>query len=103
MRGLGEQTTDVCAVQCVQPKAQQTLDSEGNFSLLKKSDLSHSEEFAAFHFVETDLSNIGDNVRMSDNGPAVTRTVKELSVAGSDIPRVRQEEEARTRGGILSR
>jgi hypothetical protein len=103
MRGLGEHTVAVYAAQRVQPKTQQTLDSEGKFSLPKKSDLSHSEEFAAVHFVQADLSSTGDDAGMSDNDPAVTRTVEELSVTGSDIPRVRQEKEARTAGGILSR
>jgi hypothetical protein len=102
MRGLGEQTVAAYAVQCVQPKAQQILDSEGKSSLPKKSGLSHSGEFAAVRSVQTDLSSTGDIAGMSDNDPAVTRTVKKLSVPGSDILRIRQEKEARTAGGILS-
>jgi len=35
--------------------------------------------------------------------PAVARTVKTLSVAGSDAPAVGQEKEARSVGGIPSR
>ncbi|MHA1638125.1 MAG: hypothetical protein ACTSUO_00445 [Candidatus Thorarchaeota archaeon] len=40
---------------------------------------------------------------MSDNDPAVGRTVETLSVARSDTPAVVQEEEVRTVGGIPSR
>jgi hypothetical protein len=39
---------------------------------------------------------------MGDNDPAVARTVKTLSVAGSDMPASRQEKEARSVGGIPS-
>jgi len=40
---------------------------------------------------------------MSDNDPAVARTVENLSVAGSDAPALVQEEEARTVEGTPSR
>ncbi|MHA1480333.1 MAG: hypothetical protein ACTSQZ_02770 [Candidatus Thorarchaeota archaeon] len=40
---------------------------------------------------------------MSDNDPAVVRTVENLSVAGNDTPAAIQEEEARTVGGTPSR
>jgi hypothetical protein len=39
---------------------------------------------------------------MSDNDPAVVRTVENLSVVGSDTPIIAQEKEARTTGGTLS-
>jgi hypothetical protein len=39
---------------------------------------------------------------MSDNDPAVVRTVETLSVAGSDVLVSKQEKEARSSGGIPS-
>ena len=53
---------------------------------LQKGILSGSGESAAVHFVQTDLSDFGDKIEMSDNDPAVVRTVENLSVAGSDTP-----------------
>ena len=71
--------------------------------LSKKGTSSGSGESAAVHFVQTDLSDFGDKIEMSDNDPAVVRTVETLSVVGSDAPTQTQEEEARTVGGIPSR
>jgi len=42
------------------------------------------------------------NLGGGDNDPAVVRTVKTLSVAGSDTPVARQEKEAGSVGGIPS-
>ncbi len=47
--------------------------------------------------------SFSDESGMGDNDPAVERTVKTLSVAGSDTPAVGQEKEARSVGGIPSR
>ena len=47
--------------------------------------------------------SFSDESGMGDNDPAVARTVKILSVAGSDTPAVGQEKEARSVGGIPSR
>jgi hypothetical protein len=40
---------------------------------------------------------------MSDDDPAVARTVENLTVAGSDGPALVQEKKTRTVGGIPSR
>jgi hypothetical protein len=53
--------------------------------------------------VQTSLPSFSDESGMGDNDPAVARTVKTLSVAGSDMPASRQEKEARSVGGIPSR
>ncbi|MHA1636483.1 MAG: hypothetical protein ACTSUB_00565 [Candidatus Thorarchaeota archaeon] len=55
------------------------------------------------HYVQSSLSDFGDKIEMSDNDPAVVRTVEALSVVGSDAPTRTQEEEARTIGGTPSR
>ena len=77
--------------------------SNGKSSLSKKRDLSISGESAAVHFAQSSLSDFSDKIEMSDNDPAVGRTVETLSVAGSDVPASVQEEEARTVGGTPSR
>ena len=48
------------------------------------------------HSAQSSLFSFGDGTKVSDNDPAVGRTVENLSVAGSDMPAVVQEEEART-------
>jgi hypothetical protein len=67
------------------------------------SGVSHSGECAAVHHVQTSLHNLGDKAEMGDNSPALARTAKTLSVAGSDAPAVGQEKEAKSVGGIPSR
>ncbi|MHA1480984.1 MAG: hypothetical protein ACTSQZ_06145 [Candidatus Thorarchaeota archaeon] len=79
------------------------MSSKGKSLLSKKGTSSSSGESAAVHYVQTDLSDFGDKIKMSDNDPAVVKTVENLSVAGSDTPAVVQEEEARTVGGTPSR
>jgi len=76
--------------------------SRGKSLLSKKGTVSDPGESAAVHIVQTDLSDFGDKIEMSDNDPAVVRTVENLSVAGSDTSAVVQEEEARTVGGTPS-
>ena len=71
--------------------------------LSKKGVVSDPGESAAVHFVQTDLSDFGDKIEMSDNDPAVVRTVENLSVAGSDTPALVQKKETRTVGGTPSR
>jgi hypothetical protein len=84
------------------PKAQ-GRESRRKSLLPSKDQVSDPRESAAVHFVQKDLSSFGDNARVSDNDPAVVRTVERLSVAGSDAPARRQEKEARSVGGIPSR
>jgi len=79
------------------------LKALGKSSLSEKEPSSGSGESAAFHFVQSDLLSFGDRTMMSDNDPAVVRTVETLSVAGSDAPAFKQEKEARSSGGIPSR
>jgi len=59
-------------------------------------------ESAAVHHAQTSLPSFGDESGMGDKDPAVVRDAETLSVAGKDTPRLRQEKEARTAGGILS-
>ncbi len=77
--------------------------SKGKSLLSKKESTSGSRESAAVHFVQSDLVSFSDETIKSDNDPAVASTVETLSVAGSDVPVVKQEKEARTSGGIPSR
>ncbi len=77
--------------------------SKGKSLLSNKEQASSSGESAAVHFVQSDLVSFGDKSEKSDNDPAVVRTVETLSVAGSDVPAVKQEKEARPSGGIPSR
>jgi len=68
-----------------------------------KSCVSHSGESAAVHHAQTSLLSFSDESGMGDNDPAVARTVKTLSVAGSDTSASRQEKEAKSVGRIPSR
>ncbi|MHA1883335.1 MAG: zinc ribbon domain-containing protein [Candidatus Thorarchaeota archaeon] len=77
--------------------------SKGKSLLSKKGTPSRPGESAAVHFAQSSLHSFGDETKMSDNDPAVGRTVETLSVAGSDTPAAVQEEEARNVGGTPSR
>ncbi|MGY5873900.1 MAG: hypothetical protein RTV72_16760 [Candidatus Thorarchaeota archaeon] len=77
--------------------------SKGKSLLSEKESTSGSGESAAVHFVQPDLASFSDETGESDNDPAVVKTVEMLSVAGSDVPVVKQEKEARSSGGIPSR
>ncbi len=79
------------------------LKAQGKSLLSKKEPTSGSGESAAVHFVQSDLLSFGDKSKMSDNDPAVVRTVETLTVAGSDALAQRQEKETRSSGGIPSR
>ncbi len=84
-------------------KARKKKPSKGKSLLSKKEPTSGSGESAAVHFVQSDLACFSDETDESDNDPAVVRTVEMLSVAGSDVPVLKQEKEARSSGGIPSR
>ena len=75
--------------------------SQGKSLLSTKDQTSGPGESAAVYFVQTDLIGFGDDSKMSDDDPAVVRTVEKLSVAGCDVPASIQEKEARSIGGIL--
>ena len=83
-------------------KARKKKLSQGKSLLSKKGPKSGSGESAAVHFVQSDLVCFSDGTCKSDNDPAVVRTMETLSVAGSDVPVIRQEKEARSSGGIPS-
>ena len=104
MRGLGEWASAGERARSARLKARRKMSpSRGKSSLPTKDQTSGLGESAAVHFVRPDFSSSGDKAGVSDNDPAVERTVETLSVAGSDVPATRQEEEARTVGGIPSR
>ena len=103
MIGLGKRANVVLRSTRSLPKARGKVSSRGRSLLSMKSDVSHSGESAAVHHAQTSRSSFSDESGMGDNDPAVARTVKTLSVAGSDMPASRQEKEARSVGGIPSR
>ena len=65
--------------------------SKGKSLLSKKGNISSSGESAVVHFVQSSLHSFGDEIKMSDNDPAVGRTVENLSVVGSDTLTTTQE------------
>jgi len=77
--------------------------SDGKSLFSENEPLSSSGESAAVHLTQSNLLSFGDKSKMSDDDPAVVKTVETLTVAGSDEPVVKQEKEARTSGGIPSR
>ncbi len=106
MRGLGLWTRSVVrgtTNRRAPLKARRKMPSQGKSLLSKKESTSGSGESAAVHFAQTSLLSFGDKSKMSDNDPAVVRTVENLSVAGSDDSVGKQEKEARSSGGIPSR
>jgi len=103
MIGLGKWADAVSRSTHPLPKARGKASSRGRSLLSMKSGVSHSGESAAVHHAQTSLLSFSDESEMGDNDPAVERTVKTLSVAGSDMPAVGQEKEARSVGGIPSR
>ena len=103
MKGLGKWASTVNAVRSTRLKARKKKPSSKGKSLLSKKELtSGSGESAAVHFVQSDLASFGDKSKMSDNDPAVERTVETLTVTGSDVLDSKQEKEARSSGGIPS-
>jgi len=103
VRGLGKWEDSVKAGKHSRLNARKKKPSQGKSLLSSKDQTSGLGESAAVHFVQTDLFGFGDDSKMSDNDPAVEKTVKTLSVVGSDVPTLKQEKEARSSGGISSR
>ena len=103
MIGLGKWANAVSRSTRLLPKTRGKVSSQGRSLLSMKSGVSHSGESAAVHHAQTSLLSFSDESGMGDNDPAVARTVKTLSVAGSDTPIAIQEKEARSVGGIPSR
>jgi len=104
VRGLGKWADSVQrAGKRSQPKARGKSRVSRRKSLLPSKDqMSGLGESAAVHHAQTSLPSFGDESGMGDKDPAVVRDAETLSVAGKDTPRLRQEKEARTAGGILS-
>ena len=104
MIGLGKWEYSVKTGKRSRLKAQKKMSSSKGKSLLStKEQSSGSGESAAVYFVQSDLLSFGDKSKVSDNDPAVVKTVGTLSVAGCDAPALKQEKEARSSGGIPSR
>jgi len=103
VRGLGKWANAVSRSQRSLPKTRGKVSSQRMSLLSMKSGVSHSGESAAIRFAQSSLSGFGDEVRESDNDPAVVRTVENLSIAGPDTPTLRQKEETKSAGGIPSR
>ncbi|MCJ7817751.1 MAG: hypothetical protein MUP60_02770 [Candidatus Thorarchaeota archaeon] len=103
MNGLGKWASSVVTARSLQLKARKKKPSQGKSLLSTKEPSSGSGESAAVHFVQSDLVSFSDGTDESDNDPTVVRTVETLSVAGSDVPVLKQEKEARSSGGIPSR
>ena len=103
VRGLGLWTRTLDKVRRARPKARKKKSSQGKSLLSKKEQASDSGESAAVHFVQSDLLGFGDDSKMSDDDPAVVKTVETLSVVECDDSTLVQEKEARSSGGIPSR
>jgi transposase len=103
VRGLGLWTRTLDKVRRARPKTRKKMSSQGKSLLSKQEPPSSSGESAAVHYAQTSLLGFGDKARLSDNDPAVVKTVEMLSVVGSDVPILTQKKEARSSGGIPSR
>ncbi|MFQ5833371.1 MAG: zinc ribbon domain-containing protein [Candidatus Thorarchaeota archaeon] len=103
VRGLGLWTRALDKARRARLKARRKRTSQGKSLLSKRGPASSPGESAAVHYVQLDLSSFGDEAGVSDDDPAVGRTVKVLTVAGSDGPASGKEKEARSGGGIPSR
>ncbi|MHA2213637.1 MAG: zinc ribbon domain-containing protein, partial [Candidatus Thorarchaeota archaeon] len=101
VRGLGKWASAV--TRSTRLKARRKKHSRGKSLLSSKDQASGLGESAAVHFVQMGLSSVSNESRLSDDDPAVEKTVEVLAAAGSDAPALRQEKEARTAGGIPSR
>lgn len=99
VRGLGMWTRALDKARRAPPKAQKKKPSQGKSLLSKKEPASGFGESAVVHFTQSSLLSFGDKDGMSDNDPAVVRTMETLSVAESDESASVQEKEARTTGG----
>jgi hypothetical protein len=103
VRGLGKWADAVQrAGKRSRPKARKKSPSREKSLLLEKSQVSDTEESAVVHHAQTSLLNFSDEVERGDNDPAVERDAETLTVARDDTPRVQQEKETRTVGGISS-
>jgi transposase len=101
--GHGKWASAATATRRTQLKARGRKSSRGRSLLPTKDAVSHSGESAVVHIAKMSLPDFSDEIRLSDHDPAVVKTVERLSAAGHDTPAPRQEKEARSEGGTLSR
>jgi len=101
MIGLGKWANAVARSSRLKARKKRSS-SQGKSLLSKQEPASGSGESAVVHFARMSLLSIGNKSKMSDNDLTVVRTVETLSVAGSDVPALRQEKEVRSSGGIPS-
>jgi len=100
VRGLGKWASAIA--RSTRLKARKKSPSEEKSLLSKKGSASDSGESAAVHHAQSSLLDFSDVVKLGDNDPTVVRTVETLTVDGSDVPKHRQEKEARSVGGMSS-
>jgi IS605 OrfB family transposase len=105
VRGLGKWADSVHrAGKRSRPKTRgKTCASRRRSLLSSKGQVSDLGESAAVHSAQTSLLDFGDEVKESDQDPAVVKAAETFTVAGSDTTRGQQEKEARTVGGMPSR
>lgn len=102
MRELGK--CDSTSVQSIPLKTLGRFKTAQRRLLLSSKDyVSNLGESAVVHHDQIALFSFGDEAEMSENDPAVARTVERLSENGHDTPMTQQKKEARISGGILSR
>ncbi|MFW9888687.1 MAG: hypothetical protein ACFFER_10915 [Candidatus Thorarchaeota archaeon] len=86
MRGLGNQVNLANLVGSLVLKAREASELlQGKSLLLTESDVSALGESAADHYVQLGPLITGDRDELSDDDPAVVRTVESLSVVEIDI------------------
>jgi transposase len=85
------------------PKASRIKQSKKKSSLSYKGHASSHGEPAVVRYAQLSLLSFDDENKMSDNDPAVEKTVEKLTVIGPDATKVKQEKEVRSLGGISSR
>jgi hypothetical protein len=101
VRGLGKWESAIA--RSLQLKAQKKKSSREKSLPSKEGPSSGPGESAAVHFAQSSLISFSDGAGVSDDDPAVERTVETLAVAGSDVSASGQEKEVRSVGGISSR
>jgi transposase len=103
VRGLGKWEDSIQRGENPRLKTPRKKPSNGKFLLSRREQAFSSRESAAVRYVQMDLGSFSNETHENDNDPAVASTVEDPSVAGSDAPAPRQEEETRSMGGIPSR
>lgn len=102
VRGQGKWNDAILKAKSPRPKAQGNL-SRGKSLLSKKGQSSSPRESAAPHHVQMDLLSFSDESEKGENDLAVEKTVETISAAVSDVSAMKQDEEAKSVGGIASR